>query len=300
MNLIMMRLKLSSKSLARVAFKLIPLVLFLSACTSSTTPTFLKEDVSKAVKEICKKEYQLDITTNLVGRTFWVYLPLENIIAKSAKPEKYIERFLVEDKKNQLDERVLRVNYLIKPVSETEKQQDMSLDKSVNTKIFNVLQVIRRVLFSMDNREPKNSPLFFCIVTADIANGFELRQTFHCLDLKKLSYGFISQTEYQHRIVQDTGVSAQIIGDKEGRHLIYKDIALEEFLADQIQGRIRMKFQKPEVGKNVDIDREVLRIVSLTLNTYAFKDFTIVEMTNLATGTKVILNQPAVFAGTKE
>ena len=300
MNLIMMRLKLSSKSLARVAFKLIPLVLFLSACTSSTTPTFLKEDVSKAVKDICKKEYQLDITTNLVGRTFWVYLPLENIIAKSAKPEKYIERFLVEDKKNQLDERVLRVNYLIKPVPETEKQQDMSLDKSVNTKIFNVLQVIRRVLFSMDNREPKNSTLFFCIVTADIANGFELRQTFHCLDLKKLSYGFISQTEYQHRIVQDTGVSAQIIGDKEGRHLIYKDINLEEFLADQIQGRIRMKFQKPEVGKNVDIDREVLRIVSLTLNTYAFKDFTIVEMTNLATGTKVILNQPAVFAGTKE
>ncbi len=300
MNLIMMKLKLSSKSLARVAFKLIPLVLFLSACTSSTTPTFLKEDVSKAVKDICKKEYQLDITTNLVGRTFWVYLPLENIIAKSAKPEKYIERFLVEDKKNQLDERVLRVNYLIKPVPETEKQQDMSLDKSVNTKIFNVLQVIRRVLFSMDNREPKNSTLFFCIVTADIANGFELRQTFHCLDLKKLSYGFISQTEYQHRIVQDTGVSAQIIGDKEGRHLIYKDITLEEFLADQIQGRIRMKFQKPEVGKNVDIDREVLRIVSLTLNTYAFKDFTIVEMTNLATGTKVILNQPAVFAGTKE
>ena len=300
MNLIMMKLKLSSKSLARVAFKLIPLVLFLSACTSSTTPTFLKEDVSKAVKDICKKEYQLDITTNLVGRTFWVYLPLENIIAKSAKPEKYIERFLVEDKKNQLDERVLRVNYLIKPVPETEKQQDMSLDKSVNTKIFNVLQVIRRVLFSMDNREPKNSPLFFCIVTADIANGFELRQTFHCLDLKKLSYGFISQTEYQHRIVQDTGVSTQIIGDKEGRHLIYKDITLEEFLADQIQGRIRMKFQKPEVGKNVDIDREVLRIVSLTLNTYAFKDFTIVEMTNLATGTKVILNQPAVFAGTKE
>ncbi len=300
MNLIMMKLKLSSKSLARVAFKLIPLVLFLSACTSSTTPTFLKEDVSKAVKDICKKEYQLDITTNLVGRTFWVYLPLENIIAKSAKPEKYIERFLVEDKKNQLDERVLRVNYLIKPVPETEKQQDMSLDKSVNTKIFNVLQVIRRVLFSMDNREPKNSTLFFCIVTADIANGFELRQTFHCLDLKKLSYGFISQTEYQHRIVQDTGVSTQIIGDKEGRHLIYKDITLEEFLADQIQGRIRMKFQKPEVGKNVDIDREVLRIVSLTLNTYAFKDFTIVEMTNLATGTKVILNQPAVFAGTKE
>lgn len=300
MNLIMMKSKLSSKSLVRAALKLIPFILFLSACTSSIAPSFLKEDISKAVKDICKKEYQLDIVTNLTGRTFWVYMPLENIITKSAKPEKYIERFLVEDRKNQLDERILRVNYLIKPVPETEKQQEMSLDKSVNTKIFNVLQVIRRVLFSMDNRETKNNPLFFCIVTADIANGFELKQIFHCLDLKKLSYGFISQTEYQHRIVQDTGVSAQIIRDKEGSHLVYRDITLEEFLADQIRGRIRMKFQKPEVEKNADIDREILKIVSLTLNTYAFKDFTLVEITNLVTGTKVILNQAAVFAGPKE
>ncbi|MBU0547315.1 MAG: hypothetical protein KJ710_03635 [Candidatus Omnitrophica bacterium] len=296
----MMKSKLSSKSLAKAALKLIPLILFLSACSSSTSPSFLKENIPKAVKDICKKEYQLDVITNLTGRTFWVYMPLENIISKSAKPEKYIERFLVEDRNNQLDERILRVSYFIKPVEETEKQQDMSLDKSVNTKIFNVLQVIRRVLFSMDNRETEKNPLFFCVITADIANGFELKQIFHCLDLKKISYGFISQTEFQHRIVQNTGVSSQIIGDKEGRHLIYHDITLEEFLADQIQGRIRMKFQKPEVGKNVDIDREVLKIVSLTLNTYTFKDFTLVEMTNLVTGTKVILNQAAVSAGPKE
>jgi len=295
-----MKLKLSSKSLARAGLKLIPLILFLSACTSSTTPTFLKENVSKAVKDICKKEYQLDVVTNLTGRTFWVYMPLENIITKSQKPEKYTERFLVEDRKNQFNERVLRINYLIKPVPETEKQQDMSLDKSVNTKIFNVLQVIRRVLFSMDNSESKNNPLFFCIVTADIANGFELKQVFHCLDLKKISYGFISQTEYQHRIVQDTEISPQIIGDREGRHLVYQDITLEDFLASQIQGRIRMKFQKPEVEKNADIDREVSRVVSLTLNTYAFKNFSLVEMTNLATGAKIILNQTAISAGPKE
>jgi len=286
--------------LASAALKLIPFILFLSACTSSTAPSFLKEGISKAVKDICKKEYQLDIVTNLVGHTFWVYMPLENIITKSAKPEKYIERFLVENKKNQFSERILKINYLVKPVPETEKQQEMSLDKSVNTKIFNILQVIRRVFFSMDNREAEKNPLFFCIVTADTANGFELSHIFHCLDLKKLSYGFISQTEYQHRIIQDSEVSEQIIGDKEGRHLVYRDITLEEFLADQIQVRIRMKFQKPEVEKNADIDKEILKIVPLTLNTYAFKDFTLVEMNNLVTGSKIILNQAAVLARAKE
>ncbi len=296
----MTKSKKSSKNLAKTVLKLIPLILFLSACSSSTTPSFLKENIPKAVKDICKKEYQLDIVTNLTGRTFWVYLPLENIVTKPQKPEKYMERFLVEDRKNQLNERVLRVNYLVKPVPETEKQQDMALDKTVNTKIFNVLQVIRRVLFSMDNRQAEENPVFFCIVTADVANGFELKQTFHLMDLKKISYGFISQTEYQHRIVQDTEVSPQIIGDREGKHLLYHDITLEDFLTGQIQGRIRMKFQKPEVEKGADIDREVAKIVSLTLNTYAFKDFSLVEMTNLATGAKTILNQTAILSGPKE
>ncbi|MDD5115992.1 MAG: hypothetical protein PHW98_02880 [Candidatus Omnitrophica bacterium] len=296
----MTRSKLSSKSLAKAVLKLIPFIFFLSACTSSTTPSFLKEDISKAVKDICKKEYGLDIVTNLTGRTFWVYMPLENIVVKSPEPEKYVERFLVEDRKNQFDERVLRINYMVKPVPEIERQQEMTLDKSVNKKIFNVLQVIRRVLFSTDNKQDKNNPMFFCIVTADIANGFELRQVFHCLDLKKISYGFISQTEYQHRIVQNTQISGQIIGDRDGKHMVYYDIPLEEFLAGQIQGRIRMKFQKPEVDKNVDIDREVAKVVSLTLNTYAFKDFSIVEMSNLASGAKMILNQTAVLSGPKE
>ncbi|MDP2044533.1 MAG: hypothetical protein Q8K15_05130, partial [Candidatus Omnitrophota bacterium] len=261
---------------------------------SSTSPTFLRESIPLAVKDICKKEYKLDLSTKLAGQTLWVYMPLEDIISKLPKPEKYIERFLVEDKKNTLNEGVLRISYLIKPIAERETQQEMSIDKSVNEKIFNVLQVIRRVLFSIDNSQ-KDNPLFFCIVTADIKNGFEIKQVFHFLDLKKLSYGFISQTEYQHRIVQDTAVSAQIIGDREGTHLDYRNITLEEFIASQIQSRIRFKFQKPEVEKNADIDKEVLKIIAYTLNTYNFKDFSLVEIVNLVSAAKTTLNQAAVL-----
>jgi len=226
-------------------------------------------------------------------------MPLEDIISKAAKPEKYIERFLLEDQKNSLNAKVLRVNYLIKPTAEKEKQQEVTIDKSVNEKIFDVLQVIRRVLFSMDNTR-KDKPLFFCIDTADIKNGFEIKQIFYLMDLKKLSYGLISQTEYQHRIIQDTAISAQIIGDKEGNHLDYREITLESFIADQIQSRIKLKFQKPEVEKNADIDKEVLKIIAYTLNAYGFKDFTFAEITNLASGAKTVLNQRAISANSKD
>ena len=295
----MMKSKLSSKSLVKVGLKILPLILFLSACNSSVSPSFLKEDITQAVQDICKKDYKLDTSTKLSGSTLWVYMPLENIVSKPDKPEKYVERFLLEDKKNSLDEKILKVNYLVRPTAEKEKQQEMALDKSVNEKIFNVLQVIRRVLFSMGNSK-KDVPQFFCIVTADIINGFEIKQVFYFLDLKKLSYSFISQTEYQHRIVQDTAISAEIIGDKTGSHLNYRDITLEEFIADQIQNRIKLKFQKPEVQANADIDKEILKIVVYTLDAYQFKDFAFVEMANLATGKNITLNQTAILANSKE
>jgi len=47
---------------------------------------------------------------------------------------------------------------------------------------------------------------------------------------------------------------------------------LEEFIADQIQNRIKLKFQKPEVPANADIDKEVLKIVNYTLAAYQFKN----------------------------
>ena len=295
MNLIMMKSKLSSKSLVKAGLKFLPLILFLSACSSSTSPSFLKEDIPQAIQDICKKEYKLEVFSKLVGSTLWVYVPLEGIISKPEKPEKYTERFLLEDIKNFLEEGVLKVSYLVKLTEEKEKQQEMGLDKSVNEKIFKVLQVIRRVLFSVDNSK-KDSPLFFCIVTADIKNGFEIKQIFHALDLKKISYGIISQTEYQHRIIQDSVISPLIIGDKTGTHLVYRDITLTEFIVDQIQARIKLKFQRPEVPRNADIDKEVLKIISSTLNAYEFKDFTFVQIDNLATRKKNILNQKATLA----
>ena len=294
----MTKLKLFSKSLVKAVLKIIPCILFLSACNSSVTPPFLKEDITQAVQSICKKEYQLDTYPKLAGNTLWVYMPLENIISKPDKPEKYTERFLLEDKKNSLDEKILKVNYLVRPTTEKEKQQEMVLDKSVNEKIFNVLQVIRRVLFSMGTSK-QSVPLFFCIVTADIRNGFEIKQVFYFPDLKKLTYSFISQTEYQHRIIQDTAISAEIIGDSTGRHLNYREITLEEFIADQIRSRIKLKFQKPEVGAGADIDKEVLKIITYTLDAYRFKDFTFLELTNLDTGKKILLNQAAMLANSK-
>jgi hypothetical protein len=285
--------------LVKTGLKLFIIASISCGCTISTKPSFLIEEAPQAIREICKNEYKLDITAKLIGHTFWIYLPLENLLSKPTKPEKYIERFLIENNSISFADNRMQANYLIQPIADKESQQEMVIDKKASESIFNILQVVRRVLFSVDQSKDKQ-PIFFCIVAADITNGFEIKEIFYYLDLQKISYGFISQTEYQHRIIQETSISPFIINDKEGRHLIYEDISEEKFIALQIQHRIRLKFQKPEVTKSADIDKEVLRIIAYTLEAYKYKNLLTLETNNLRSGNRTILNRASLRSKTNE
>ena len=292
-----MKLRQSSKNLVKRALflNLFLISCLIFGCSSSTKPTYLKETIDKAIQDICKKEYQIDVKAKLVGETVWVYVPVKDIFVKSDKPEKYLERFAIEKINDDFKEESLRLEYAIKVVPEQEKYQDYKYNKDVMEKLNNVWKVLRRVVFSMERGTAKE-PQFFCLVTADIKNGFEIKEIFYYLDLKKVSYEFISWDEYHHRSIQDTNISPEIIDDKEGLHLNYKDITMADFIAAQIQHRIKLKFQKPEVDKNADIDKEILKIIVYTIKTYNFRNFTAVELNNLLTSSKTILNQGAVWA----
>lgn len=291
----MMKLKLSLKNSARRAALNILIISFLiGGCSSSITPTYLKENIAQDIQDICRKEYQLEVKAKLVGQTLWLYLPIEDIFIKSDKPEKYLERFKIEHNKEEFQGKLLKLEYLIKAVPEKEKYQEYKFDKTASEKINNVWKVLRRVIFSME-RLKEGEPKFFCLVIADIKNGLEIKEIFYYLDIKKVSYEFISIGEYQHRAIQDSIISADIIGDKEGNHLRYEELTLEDFIAKQIDHRIKLKFQKPEVDTNVDIDKEIIKIVVHTIKTYELRDFTAVELNNLMNNSKIILNQGAVW-----
>lgn len=296
-----MKLKLSLKSLARRALllNLFLAVFCLYGCSSSTTPTYLKKDIESAIQNICRDEYQIDVRAHLTGRTLWVYIPFEDIITKPQKPTKYTERFLVEQNAARYLEGAMEFQYLIKPVPENEKTQENAYDKKVSEKINNVWKVLRRVLFSLDKADTLG-PQIICIITADIKKGYYVRDMFCLQDLKRVSYSYISWGEFQHRTIQDMELAFQIIGDKEGAKLDYREVPFSEFLVNQIRHRIQLKFQKPEVEKGVDIDKEAIKVISNTLNIYNFRDFKFVELVNLLEQNRIILNRKAALAGAIE
>ena len=167
----------------------------------------------------------------------------------------------------------------------------MKYNKDAFEKINNIWKVLRRVIFSMEMPE-QNSPKFFSIIIADTKNGFLIKETFYCLDFKKVSYGIISWGEYQHRAIQETEISPKIIGDLSGDYIQYKEISFEDF--QQIQCRIGLNSRNPR-RKNADVDKEVLKIIRHTLNIYGFKSFSTLEMNNLLTGKKLYSIKPLRF-----
>lgn len=264
-----------------------------AGCTASTTPTYSKDTIAGAIESICRDEYHFTAKTRLVGSTVWIYIPVHDLLVKKDKPEKYTEKFKIEKLHLKYAADSVQIQYEIKP-SEEIKQQEFSYDKKVLENINTVWRVLRRVIFSLDNRRP-GELTFFCVVTADTKSGFALMELFHYLDLKKVSYEFISWEEYQHRAIQDAQTSPNIIGDEEGAHLAYHDITWKEFIIAQIEHRIKLKFEKPEVDKNTDIDKEIVKIIAHTVKTYGFKDFSEVELENLTNAGRIILNRTAVW-----
>ncbi|MBM3250331.1 MAG: hypothetical protein FJZ09_05785 [Candidatus Omnitrophica bacterium] len=292
----MTRSKTSLRNSVRRALSLALAALLVSGCTYPANPTFKKQEIVKAIQDICKKEYKIDARVFLAGRTLWVYVPLEiDMFQKADKPEKVPERFSVEQNKAELLNDLIKLDYSIKPVEEKMLTQEYKFNKDFLENNTHAWSVIRRVLFSMERLENNEELQFLCLITADIKAGAETVEIAYQPDLKKASYGLLSLGEYQHRAIYDMIVDPQIIGDKEGRHLNFKDLTLREFVVGQIQNRIRLKFQRPEVEAGADVDKEITKVIIYVIKTYNFKDFSAAELNNLLTRNKVFLNRAAIW-----
>ena len=50
-----------------------------------TSPTFSREDIEKIIKDICKKEFDIDAKVTEVGDTIWIYAPFEKVLNQENK-----------------------------------------------------------------------------------------------------------------------------------------------------------------------------------------------------------------------
>lgn len=286
----MTKLRRFSSRSANYVLSFVLLLILSAGCTTSTTPTYTKAGLDTTIERILKEEYQTEARARLVGGTIWIYVPVENLFEKTTgkdPDDKVKERFDVQENESLLRDELLSVSYLVKPiVPEREKDQGYKLNKKAMEKINHAWEVMRRIAFSMKPAE-RDEIKFYVLMAGDVINGFELRETIYYKDLIKVLYRAISPGEYHHRVAVKSGIRPEIIGDTKGERINFTEMKMEAFLCSQIEHRIGLKFQKPEVEQNADIDREIRKIVVETLKIYEFSNFRVAELTNLLTNANI-------------
>lgn len=221
----------------------------------------------------------------MTDTTIWIYIPLQKILHK--------EYGVTEGK---------------------------VLDEEMTDKLRNILTTVGRVLLSADK-----APEFFALWSSDINIGLDYIIMGNVMDIKKSYGGDMPSTELNKRYVMKFGLNTQAIKDASGSHLKFYNITLPDFLTQQMVQRLTVKLQAEELKNNFkiekidgifndgafileysakslepakpfDIMKEFLNIVNYCVKAYDFRDFSRVEINDLLTGDRMILDKATLYS----
>jgi len=187
-----------------VFFCILPLVLWGIGCS----PTYPKEKLSASLTRLCKEEYGVDVSVQIVGKTIGVNVPLEKLFDSTLK-----------------------------------------LSPEVGDKLDGVILATSRAVLSTDD-----PPDFYVVVARDKRiPGIELKLIRYIQDIRRLSYGDLSRSEYTKRMLFEFGLGLGIFQEESDRfHL--EEVKLGEFLANQIAQRIKGHFEEElDLKKETDV-----------------------------------------------
>jgi len=250
-------------------------------------------NIQKAFETKCRKDYNLNIITRLVGKTFWIYAPTDKPLFDFAaeppappdpmkKPAKYDLLYIDGHFKND----AFNFEYDIIPKIKSNMQSEGIRNEETDSfnKLFNnIFTAITEILL-----DPKTPVSFVVISITDIKKGIEARFTFYLEDYRKFSVEGIPLDEFSKRELQEEKGSTQYIGDDIGQHLEYNDISMPVFLTKQMLNRIRFKFTQSDFPPQQNYEEAIVGIIADTTRYYSFKDFKEVRTSDIRTKKKMI------------
>ena len=286
-----------------IFLSLVLIIILISGCgLGKKEELYSKDEAERKFIQICRQEYNWDINTRSIGNTLWIYLPYEHDIL-NFKANRYAQmsKFTISFLKGDFDEQEFYFEYHIIPLpkSEEDKGYTYGFIEQASEDFRNLLNVIHRVYFNAEQQ-----PEFYVLVMADIANGVEAVYTIYNEDLKKIYNYVIHSEETSKRFLQDIRGNLEIVQDRTGRHLIYEEINLGQFLAKQIVHRIRYRFLTADSGlqrtSKEEISEEILKIISYCLGAYEFKDFEKVILKDLSSGAQTSISRLSLLEEFKQ
>jgi hypothetical protein len=236
-------------------------------------------DLQKIFETKCRKDYNLNCLTRIVGKTFWIYAPTDKTLFDFAaetpappdplkKPAKYDLLYIDGSYKDG----TFYFKYDIIPKIKSDLPSEGI--RNEGTDYFNKLYNNLFTAVTETLLDPAKTPIsFVVIVITDIKKGIEARYTFYLEDYRMASVGAIPYDEFSKRILQESKGSTNYIGDEIGQHLEYNDILMPDFLTKQMINRIRFKFTQSDFPPQENYEEALIGVIADTTRYYHFKDF---------------------------
>ncbi|UCD54690.1 MAG: hypothetical protein JSV93_03985 [Candidatus Omnitrophota bacterium] len=246
-----MQIKETCRPAGRKLLNLIPVVISFSIILLSTgcgEITYPKEKLGESLIKLCKDEYHIDVDASIIGKTLAIYLPLDNLFDVTLN--------ISEPAWDKVSDVLLNARRISLSTDADIKfycviAQDVRLPE-IQLVIVNYVEDAKRVLFSDISRGE-----YFKRTLVDINENPQAKKEQAIVDV----FGKMKlEKEWQDKILEDffrsPPSSLEGIGYWQKKFYI-KDITLEEFLAQQIARRIKMRFREEE-----DLEKYALKSVN--------------------------------------
>lgn len=299
------------------------LIFILGGCGGPAKPALVPlTEAHKKFVEICKKDYQLNVKLFPLKNTVWIYLPIDHPIVDYKATEKKAEdtkagseRFNVNFLETAFKDGVFTVEHDISMVKSYPKDYGYASNytEEYNTKYRAVFSAVMQAYFSVGvetgenirvvqlntHHKAEGVPEFFVISIADTSRGIQIQFLMNLEDYRKQAAGHLPPEEYTQRIIYEMSGNPAIVGDLEGSHLDYREVAWGEFLAGQITGRVNFKYGRSSFPPSADTKAEILHQVYRAVSAYDFQGFSAVELHDLRDGSTVKITREELQAHKK-
>jgi hypothetical protein len=251
-------------------------------------------NLQKAFETKCHKDYNLNIITRIVGKTFWIYAPTDKPLFDFAaesptppdplkKPAKYDLLYI----NGVFQDNAFNFDYDVIPKTKSDAQNEGI--RNEGTDYFNKLYNNLFTAVTETLLDPKTPISFVVMSITDIKKGIEARYTFYLDDYRKASVEGIPYDEFSKRVLQESKGSTDYIGDEIGQHLEYNDIHMPDFLTKQMINRIRFKFTQSDFPPQENYEDAIIGTIADTTHYYLFKDFKEVHTNDIRAKKKMII-----------
>ncbi|MFO8052747.1 MAG: hypothetical protein R6U54_02145 [Candidatus Omnitrophota bacterium] len=240
------------------------LFVFFSSCILKK-PSFEKDRLEQKIKNIINKDLGIKTVSKQVGKTLYIYIPVEKTVVrlirskKDSNPPSVFDSFYKDE--------IFILKYTDKNLPPQRK-----FFKNITTYFTDYMQStqqrIMNILYGAIN-DISDDIDFFVIYISDISGGIEVKQTIFVKDLKRSAAGALPWMEFNKRVLIESIGDKKIIGDRLGEHLDYEEIKLGDFISDLLIYNL-FQSEKPKGQKVSDYAQEVFYQI---VKDYKFNDY---------------------------